>query len=396
MNTNIRITRKLFNFMLGIYIMLLPIGTGLAGIIGNTSLLNYFAGIIILIGIFNVRYIYKNQYSTVIYYIFTIISVVWATTVKINWYVMTNIVNFILYIVITSRDWNKEEVRFIEKCIALSQFVVFWAVIKNLNTVLSYRLSITIVSSMGVSDFACGLCLLIAYWMNKMETGESASVKFLASIFVILDFAIIVMTGSRGAIVMFAAMAVLWIFGKNKSLKFRVCVVFLAIVAYILFTKYFIGLLPKSVINRLSIDAIESNAGSGRFNIWRLAFEKMINSNPFRMLFGYGFNTFTETISYGSFGGHIDMMAHNAVIQTMVEGGIVGVACLLKMFADQIKIAWSHNTKLFQYALIGLITAALSIDMEVTRIWGMILTLNYVYSLSEGNTKEQSCDKLNV
>ena len=393
MSNEIGITRKLFNFMLGIYIVLLPIATGLSGIIGNTSLLNYFAGVMIVMGIFNVRYIHRNQFSTIIYYLLTIISLIWSVSVKINWYVLTNIVNFVLFVVLTSKDWNKEEIHFIEKCIVLSQFVI-GAVIKNISTIFTYRLSITIVSSIGVSDFACGLCLLIAYWMDKMETGKNGLVKLWASIFVVLDFAIIVMSGSRGAIAMFAAMAILCIFGKNKSIKFRVAVVFLTIVAYFLFTEYFINILPKSVINRLSIDAIESNAGSGRFNIWRLAFEKMTNSNPLRMLFGYGFNTFTETISYGSFGGHTDMMAHNAIIQTMVEGGVVGVACLLKMFADQIKIAWSHNTKLFQYALIGLITAALSIDMEVTRIWGMVLTLNYVYYLSEGRMEEQSCDKL--
>ena len=45
---------SVIKFFTYIYIILLPIGTGLSGIIGNTSLLNYFALIIIIFGILNV------------------------------------------------------------------------------------------------------------------------------------------------------------------------------------------------------------------------------------------------------------------------------------------------------------------------------------------------------
>ena len=47
MSNEIGFSRKLFNFMLGIYIVLLSIAIGLSGIISNASMLYYFAGVII-------------------------------------------------------------------------------------------------------------------------------------------------------------------------------------------------------------------------------------------------------------------------------------------------------------------------------------------------------------
>lgn len=47
MSNEIGFSRKLFNVMLDIYIVLLPKATGLSGIIGNTSLLYYFACVMI-------------------------------------------------------------------------------------------------------------------------------------------------------------------------------------------------------------------------------------------------------------------------------------------------------------------------------------------------------------
>lgn len=47
MSNEIVFLRKLFNFILGIYIVLLSILTGLSSIISNTSLLYYFAGVMI-------------------------------------------------------------------------------------------------------------------------------------------------------------------------------------------------------------------------------------------------------------------------------------------------------------------------------------------------------------
>lgn len=341
--------------------------------------MNYIAVAIIIFGIVNLRYIKKILIPTIIYFLYTVISLIWSPALTMNWYVITNIVNFILFIVLTSHKWKNNELQFINQCIALSQIVVVIAVMKNISTLYSYRLNITIVSTMGISDFACGLCLLIAFLMNIIIKEDRLWIKSIAYVSLVFDIATIIMTGSRGAILMVAAMMLVWILGKSYSMRKKFIIAIFALFGYLMFDNYFMRLLPNTVLNRLSLDAVENSAGSGRFNIWALAWRKFLDSNLFRMFFGYGFNSFADTIKYGSFGGHTDMMAHNAVVQLLIEGGIIGELTLFSMVISQIKTAWKHNNSFMKFAVVGLFVSALSIDMQVTRIWGTILTLNYVY-----------------
>lgn len=48
------------------------------------------------------------------------------------------------------------------------------------------------------------------------------------------------------------------------------------------------------------------------------------------------------------------------------------------MAISQFKIAIKNDDELMKIALVGLFVAALSIDMQVTRIWGFILAFNCI------------------
>ena len=370
-----------FDIRLYIYVILLPVGTGLAGIIGNISLMNYFAIGIMICGITScitrrVIKINSKIIPTLLYYFYTVLSILWSPNASLNWYVMTNAANFVLLVILNLHEWKNSEIESVNRCVLISQLVVLYAVATNISSLFSYRLSITIVSTIGTSDFACGLCLIIALWMRIASTTEKPLWRFISLIAIAVDVAIIIMAGSRGALVMVAAMVLVWLFLSSYSRKTRIAITVAVLAALFIFSNYFMELMPSTITSRLTLSAIQSSRGSGRFNIWRLAWESFVNSNIIKMTFGNGFDSFLHAISYGSHGGHQDLLAHNVLIQTMIEGGIVGLVLLIRMMMTQIRLAWKSNDNMMKIALIGLFVAALSIDMQVTRIWGFILALN--------------------
>lgn len=370
-----------FDILLYIYVILLPVGTGLAGIIGNISLMNYFAIGIMICGITScitrrVIKINSKIIPTLLYYFYTVLSILWSPNASLNWYVMTNAANFVLLVILNLHEWKNSEIESVNRCVLISQLVVLYAVATNISSLFSYRLSITIVSTIGTSDFACGLCLIIALWMRIASTTEKPLWRFISLIAIAVDVAIIIMAGSRGALVMVAAMVLVWLFLSSYSRKTRIAITVAVLAALFIFSNYFMELMPSTITSRLTLSAIQSSRGSGRFNIWRLAWESFVNSNIIKMTFGNGFDSFLHAISYGSHGGHQDLLAHNVLIQTMIEGGIVGLVLLIRMMMTQIRLAWKSNDNMMKIALIGLFVAALSIDMQVTRIWGFILALN--------------------
>ena len=343
--------------------------------------MNYFAIGIMICGITScitrrVIKINSKIIPTLLYYFYTVLSILWSPNASLNWYVMTNAANFVLLVILNLHEWKNSEIESVNRCVLISQLVVLYAVATNISSLFSYRLSITIVSTIGTSDFACGLCLIIALWMRIASTTEKPLWRFISLIAIAVDVAIIIMAGSRGALVMVAAMVLVWLFLSSYSRKTRIAITVAVLAALFIFSNYFMELMPSTITSRLTLSAIQSSRGSGRFNIWRLAWESFVNSNIIKMTFGNGFDSFLHAISYGSHGGHQDLLAHNVLIQTMIEGGIVGLVLLIRMMMTQIRLAWKSNDNMMKIALIGLFVAALSIDMQVTRIWGFILALN--------------------
>ena len=237
--------RRVFKFFICIYVVLLPIGTGLSGIIGSVSLMNYFAVAILASGIVlmathgSAGTISKDTVPTILYFVYTIISIIWSSNTVINWYVLTNIMNFLLLVVLNTYKWNKKELATIEKSLAVSQLIVVWAVLRNIATLNTYRLSITVVSTIGISDFACGLCLIIAMWMNSAASSESKWTKLIAYLAIAFDFAVILMAGSRGALVMFAVMAVVWVLLGDYSRRSKLFIIVMIVIALVFFDQFF-------------------------------------------------------------------------------------------------------------------------------------------------------------
>lgn len=368
------------------YIILLPIGTGLSGRwTGNISFMNYvILGIILtwlgLVIAGEPTKVKKTSIFTILYFFYTIISLGWSDSPKITWYITTNIFNGVLFFVLSSYVWNELKMKRINSCFYISQFIVYIVVLMNLETVFIYRLSVKVFSTIGIGDFAIGLCLLTAFWMSNAVNGKNTNLIVLSYVCVILNLFIILLAGSRGGMVMFFAMSVVWIFSDNSFKGLKLILLISVIAIYFVIVLVGLHYLPDVIQQRMTLQAIIDSRGSGRFNVWMLAYDRFITSDILRALFGHGFNSFAPEIAYGKHGGRLDLMAHNVIIQTLIEGGILGLLLLITMGMSQLKTAWKRKDAFLVICLTGLFVAGLSNDVQVTRMWGFILSYNFMKS----------------
>lgn len=131
-------------------------------------------------------------------------------------------------------------------------------------------------------------------------------------------FASAVLTLSRNAL-LWSALAYVFslvcfmFFGRRKSF-FRYAALTLVLCAGVLFSVY-----HEAIMIALTNYSLQGTSDSGRFEIWRAAWERFLE----QPIFGNGFHTapLTENVT-ASF---IPSMAHNTVVQLLFSMGIVGL-----------------------------------------------------------------------
>jgi len=137
--------------------------------------------------------------------------------------------------------------------------------------------------------------------------------------------------GSRGAMLALILGLFYYLFKVmpelKKNKKFWGGILVFIVAAGIVYL-YLYKNLSKVILNRLLIETIVSDKGSGRLIIWNNIL-KILLKNPERIIFGYGYGT-SKVVYQENFG--TARAAHNVFLQLLVEVGIVGFVIFVKSF----------------------------------------------------------------
>lgn len=355
--------------VLSVYLFLLPLSAGLAGLIGSISLQNYvvllFVGVSIL-GVFSGnRMRLLNSFWLYGFWIFTVISMFWTPQFSLSWYYTTFLLNTAIYLFALSIDFNMREQKLLESAVLWGMVPVVLASIFNLHTVVDYRLIITIFSEMDPNDFGCGLMLIVSLLFSRLLTTDKKYPIFL----LIVCGLIILLTGSRGAMLMFLSMFVAWMVFSNVRGKFALPMIILLVflIAFIFFYDH----LPEFLAERLDIGAIMEGKGTGRLKIWAAALKKFTEFSPLQMLLGTGYGSFPHTVQYYYSVGSVAYESHNFWVNTLIETGAVGLVLLVMLFVNAYLVARRRRNYWGMLALIGLAVAGSTLDMQAFRIFPM-------------------------
>lgn len=209
----------------------------------------------------------------------------------------------------------------------------------------------------------------------------------------LLTIILTMMTGKRGALVIYAVLIFYgFLYYKRIKKPFKVdwkVFVFLGLI--FLVYSYFIDTAYQSLEYRFqTIEETERGmVGSGRNIIWGTLLSSWYNADFFSLFFGYGFYS---TIAIE---GHI---AHNDFIEFLVDFGLIGLllyATILLIFYKNIKQLKTQDSYLFM-----LLLSCLFIWFGRAIIAGTIRTDQIILSISIGcllavNTKQRLYEKKN-
>lgn len=191
---------------------------------------------------------------------------------------------------------------------------------------------------------------------------------------VVLILAIVLMTGSRGALVAFALTGVahfciLFSITQHKARNFLLMVVMLIGMGIVF--DAILSYMPESVSVRFSWDYLAEKGTTGRTRVWGSLLNHFSHDSIFTMLFGHGYGTsqFLNTVN-----GDV---AHNLYIDNLITLGIVGTVLQIVIQGIVMYKLIKHKeyTLLSTYA--GMIGMCMSLSLiSYKPIWNvMMLTL---------------------
>lgn len=204
--------------------------------------------------------------------------------------------------------------------------------------------------------------------------------KCICFIVLVAGLYVVLMGGSRAALLS-VIVAMFFTVCTTKKISPRTIVVFLiiGILLVVLIPKYILPLIPQGTLARLSLEALRSDSGSGRSQIWLNALHSFADRNPLSWIFGCGYGGLTISYSFGD-----TSTMHNQYLQQLVSYGIVGTILYLRLIYLAYKQI-SEKHRRYLGAFIGMMLMAMTLTMGPSyKILWILLFMGGISKQEEG------------
>ncbi len=184
----------------------------------------------------------------------------------------------------------------------------------------------------------------------------------------------VLLTGSRGALVgvIISVFFILFISGVLSVKGVMLALVCIVLLMWTM-TKFLLPNIPEDVINRLSLQSVLNDNGSGRAMIWADGMKQWLDGNPIRWLIGYG----VDGIKAHGVRGDTGTM-HNQILQQIVCYGLVGLGLYLRLLWCSLREIYLHNKK-YLGPFMGIMFVSFTITMGPScKILWILLMMAFV------------------
>ena len=247
------------------------------------------------------------------------------------------VLGLLTFLLISLRVYNDREKELMEWAWILVGVICVYAVMSS-NEVMNEFEARVVIRIFGYEEDQNHICayFIMAVIISIKRIVEKRKLTPAYIVFILLIMYSILKTGSRGGLigVLLGAFAYIIIGIKSAKAKIAICVA-TALMALIVVTVVF-PMLDESVQERYSVEQVEEDGGSGRFEIW----EYLLNytfEKPERMIHGSGvFSTYEVMANAPE--GFLNGVAHNTFIQVFHDQGLIGIMLfIIGVFACMIR-----------------------------------------------------------
>lgn len=240
------------------------------------------------------------------------------------------ILGYLMLMLITMRIYNSREKELIETAWIAVGLVCIYVCVTSTEVVSEVE-NRTVVRVFGFEEDQNQFCayFIMPVLISIKRIFERRKFYPVYIMILLLSFYAVLKTGSRGGLIGVFVGAAIYISIGMKSMRARLGVILAAIAVGLIFVSVVMPMLPEGVRARYTIEAVQSDGGSGRFDIWQFLLNYTVQ-RPERLIRGSGvFSTYSIMRS----GGLKNGVAHNAYIQILNDEGMIGLLLFVTVIA---------------------------------------------------------------
>lgn len=331
--------------------------------------------------LYNKKFQINGVHLALLVYTLTVVATLFcdAGSVSVD-FVIGYVLNAALYICLTVIPYNKAELELMESV----QIILL--VILNILALLSggredSRTTLVILGQTSDPNYFVGFFVFpLTIALKKLVSGK----HFLFYLLLIaVSVYSVFLSGSRGGLlaiaVTVAGFALLYPSGMFKRMLFF----FGGLAALFFLWTVLKPVLPANIVERMRFEDVAETGGTGRLDIWKSIIKEIVNQ-PERLFLGRGINA-----THGLFiaGSWKQVVAHNHLLQTLYNQGIVGTLSFLALVGICF-FRCRKNRKTVAIAIIGMMTLSLSLSFNQTArtFWNLIAYAAFAFPDSDINT----------
>ena len=295
-------------------------------------------------------------------------------------YVIGYILNAAIYICLTVIPYNQAEVELMEN-IQILLLVILIAVTLLSNGTHADRTTHVIMGQTSDPNYFIGFFIFpLTIALKKLVSGKH-SLLYLSLIAVSMYS--VFLSGSRGGFlavaVTFAAFALLYPSGFAKQMLSMIGGLLLILILWTVFKP----VLPENIVERMSVESVVESGGTGRWDIWNSMIREIVEQ-PEKLLFGRGVTAMHRMLKNGSL---VNVVAHNQVIQTVYNQGLIGLLSFLLLTGISF-FRCVKRRKTVAIAIIGMMALSVSLSFNQTTrtFWNLIAYAAFAFPDSDINT----------
>lgn len=295
-------------------------------------------------------------------------------------FVVGYMLNAALYLCLTIIPYNQAELEWMER-VQIVLLVILNAMTLLSNGIEDDRTTLMIMGQTSDPNYFVGFFIFpLTIALKKLVSGKH-SVLYL--LLIALSFYSVFLSGSRGGLLAIAVTVAGFALLYPSGIFNRILFFFGGLALLLILWMGLKPVLPENIVERMSVEAVMETGGTGRLDIWKSMIKEIVDQ-PERLLFGRGINAM-----HGLFvdGVWKQVVAHNHLLQTLYNQGIVGMFSFLALVGICF-FRCRKNRKTVAVAVIGMMALSVSLSFNQTArtFWNLIAYAAFAFPDSDTNT----------